>query len=315
MIPSAKDASVTELPMRIDRVQVPPIKCQGIKTKLVPFIAGSVAWCSGHAGRWIEPFAGSGVVAFNISPERALLADTNVHIIRLYREIQSGKVDAASVRGHLEAESPKLRAGGADYYYEVRSRFNREPTSLDFLFLNRSCFNGLMRFNRSGQFNVPFGHKPERFSKAYITKIVNQVAWVAARMHAKDWEFRVADWRETLAEAEAGDFVYLDPPYIGRHTDYYNGWTVEEAEALADVARRTPAGVALSMWQENQYRRNDHLDEHWNAFETRSFSHFYHLGATESLRNEMREALAITPGFAADASFLTRSDDQVAQPS
>ena len=66
------------LPKHIDRVVVPPIKCQGIKTKLVDFIASTIKW-NGN-GRWIEPFVGSGVVLFNIQPEKALASDTNKHI-------------------------------------------------------------------------------------------------------------------------------------------------------------------------------------------------------------------------------------------
>ncbi|MBA2519345.1 MAG: Dam family site-specific DNA-(adenine-N6)-methyltransferase [Chloroflexia bacterium] len=295
---------MTSLPRIVDRVGVPPIKCQGIKTKLVPFIASNIRWESGADGRWIEPFVGSGVVVFNLRPDRALLSDTNEHIIRLYQRIQNGEITQATVRQYLAAAAPLLAAGEADYFYEVRSRFNNSGDSLDFLFLNRSCFNGVMRFNKKGGFNVPFGHKPERFSKAYITKIINQVGWISRQMHGKDWEFRVSDWRPTLAESQASDFVYLDPPYIGRHTDYFNAWDEDEARDLAEAAQTSPAGVALSMWQENRYRRNTHLDQHWADFDRRLVSHFYHVGSTESLRNEMLEALVIRPGFAADATFV-----------
>ena len=194
------------LPFEIAHVGVPPIKCQGIKTKLVPFIFSSIQWNAGNA-RWIEPFLGSGVVALNLMPERALLADTNRHIIGLYQAIQHGELTRATVREFLECEGKKLETGGADYYYEVRQRFNEQGSPFDFLFLNRSCFNGVMRFNRHGKFNVPFGHKPERFAKAYITKIVNQVGWTAKQMQGKAWEFRVARWDEVLTEANPEDFV------------------------------------------------------------------------------------------------------------
>jgi site-specific DNA-adenine methylase len=73
------------LPFSIAHVGVPPIKCQGIKTKLVPFLFSSLQW--EEKGRWIEPFLGSGVVAFNLAPRRDLLADTNRHIIGLYQGI------------------------------------------------------------------------------------------------------------------------------------------------------------------------------------------------------------------------------------
>ncbi len=291
---------MTILPMELAHTGVPPVKCQGIKTKLVPFILRNVLWNSGDRGRWIEPFLGSGVVALNLAPERAILTDSNEHIIRLYREIQGSAVTPFNVRERLEAETSRLALGGADYYYTVRDRFNRSPTSFDFLFLNRSCFNGVMRFNRKGQFNVPFGHKPERFSKAYITKIANQVSWARRQMQGKAWEIRVSDWKTALGCANAHDFVYIDPPYIGRHTDYYNSWKDADAEQLAEVTKSLPCGFAVSMWLENRHRYNAHVSDCWEGTDVRTMSHFYHVGSHESLRNSMDEALLIKPGHSAE---------------
>jgi DNA adenine methylase len=289
---------MNSLPFPIGHVKVPPIKCQGIKTKLVPFIFSSVKWAVRDGGRWIEPFLGSGVVVLNLKPERALLADTNIHIINFYRAIQSGDVNQSNVRDFLFCEGEKLSRIGDDYYYEVRKRFNNEGSPFDFLFLNRSCFNGVMRFNRQGKFNVPFGHKPQRFAQAYITKIVNQVGWAAKQMKDKEWEFRVAKWNDVLVEAEAEDFVYMDPPYIGRHTDYYNSWDESEAGNLSSLAKTLPCGFAVSMWLENKHRKNSHIIECWSHLELRVCSHFYHVGSSENLRNEMDEALIIKPDFA-----------------
>jgi DNA adenine methylase len=289
---------MSKLPLELARVGVPPIKCQGIKTKLVPFILSSVLWEPTPNARWIEPFVGSGVVALNLAPERAVLSDMNRHIIEVYQTIQRGDLEGKDLRDFLYSEGEKLAKRGADHYYEVRDRFNATGSPYDFIFLNRSCFNGVMRFNRHGKFNVPFGHKPQRFAPAYITKIVNQVNWAAKQMRGKDWEFRVSKWEEVLSEARPDDFVYLDPPYIGRHTDYFNDWNDAEAANLARAAKSLPCGFALSMWLENRHRKNAHLGEHWSLLEMRVCSHFYHVGATESLRNEMDEALVIKPGFA-----------------
>ena len=147
---------------------VPPLKCQGIKTKLVGEIRRLAMTQSFE--RWVEPFCGSCVVPFNVQPKRAMLCDTNVHIIRLYQDIQSGALTPAAAKEFLTAEGQKLRESGEDFFYAVRERFNSQPCSLDFLFLNRSCFNGVMRFNRHGKFNVPYGHKPAaRNSLAHIS--------------------------------------------------------------------------------------------------------------------------------------------------
>lgn len=282
------------LPLIIEHVKVPPIKCQGIKTKLINFISQSIEW-SGD-GKWIEPFMGSGVVVFNIQPQRALIADSNPHIIKFYKDIQDGVLTPELVREYLEKEHLKLSQTGVgtdSYYYEVRKRFNENPNSLDFLFLSRACFNGVMRFNKKGGFNVPFCKKPDRFRQAYITKIANQVDWVSKVMKDKDWVFMHQDWRETLKKVEKDDFVYLDPPYIGRFADYYNQWANDDALDLAKLVQDGNFGFALSMWASSAIRENDYLNE-WSG-EIVTQDHFYHMGATESLRNEISEALIINP--------------------
>jgi DNA adenine methylase len=153
----------------------------------------------------------------------------------------------------------------------------------------------LIRFNAKGHFNVPFCRKIGRFRPAYITKICNQVAWVARVLQDKDWTFKVQDWRETLAHVSPADFVYLDPPYIGRHTDYFNPWTNAEAEALAIAIKALPCGFAYSMWKQNKYRENAHLSQHFSQYPCVTYQHYYHVGSTENLRNAMEEALIIKP--------------------
>ena len=143
------------------QIKVPPIKTQGIKTKLVRFISENLDW-SGK-GKWVEPFLGSGVVLFNISPKKALATESNIHIINLYKSIQNNEITSIQVKKFLECEGLKLEKQGDSYYYKVRDRFNDNNDPLDFLFLNRSCFNGLMRFNSKGKFNVPFCKKPKDF--------------------------------------------------------------------------------------------------------------------------------------------------------
>lgn len=272
---------------------IPPLKCQGIKTKLVGFVLENIQW-SGH-GRWIEPFLGSGVVLFSIQPKRAIASDINPHIIAFYQRVYDGTLTPGMVREHLTREGKRLLAEGEDYYYQVRNRFNKKVDPLDFLFLSRACFNGVMRFNKKGEFNVPFCRKPDRFRQAYVTKIVNQVSDLCKIAKGKEWKFRVGDWRECLTGLRKDDFVYLDPPYIGRHTDYYNQWSENDAADLAQIAQSLPCGFALSMWKENKYRSNPYLAL-WNGVEQRTITHFYHVGSTENLRNSMEEALLIKQG-------------------
>lgn len=270
---------------------VPPIKCQGIKTKIVGDII-KLAESSTYR-RWVEPFCGSCVVALNVKPQRALLNDTNIHIIRLYQEIQAGRITGRIVRQFLMEQGEKLVEGGEKYYYEVRTKFNEAPEPLDFLFLNRSCFNGVMRFNRKGGFNVPFGHKPHRFAQSYITKIVNQVDRLANVMDGRDWTFTAGDFRTAVESLSQDDLVYADPPYAGRHVDYFNSWSDEDEKDLTQLLKTTSADFILSTWHSNEYRTNGLLTEHWSGNEVRVLTkeHFYHVGSTESLRRPMIEAL------------------------
>jgi len=285
------------LPKSITTVTIPPIKCQGIKSRLTPFILRNIAW-SGR-GRWIEPFLGSGVVLFNVQPERALINDINPHIITVYRAIAEGRMSPKDVGMYLRDEGQKLMKEGESYYYLVRDRFNRTADPFDFIFLNRSCFNGLMRFNANGEFNAPFCRKPDRFRPSYVTKIVRQVDRIQRIMRGKDWVFQVGDWRPCLAAATADDFVYLDPPYYGRHTAYYHRWTAHHATELASAAQRMPCGFAVSMWKANAYRVNAHLEHDWKGLVERTYQHVYFVGATVDHRHAITEALLIKPGFAA----------------
>jgi DNA adenine methylase len=142
------------------KVFVPPLKIQGIKTKLVEWILKQIDF--EIKGRWVEPFMGSGVVGFNARPKRAIFADKNPHIINFYSALKRKEITSQRVEIFLKTEGEKLAKKGEEYYYEVRERFNRFKDPLDFLFLNRACFNGVIRFNSKGEFNTPFGKKPNR---------------------------------------------------------------------------------------------------------------------------------------------------------
>ena len=194
-------------------VTVPPIKSQGIKTKLVPWI-NDLILSSGTDlnASWIEPFFGTGVVGFN-SPIRGthLVGDTNPHIINFYRGVQSGKINSHSMRAYLEEESRLLANAdeeGYAHFREVRNRFNAEHSPYDFIFLSRAGFNGMMRFNRHGDWNIPFCKKPGRFSPAYITKICNQIEHVAHIIKKNVWKFDNVPFIETIERAEEGDIIY-----------------------------------------------------------------------------------------------------------
>ena len=275
----------------MSKIFVPPIKCQGIKTKLIPLILQSTQW--DDKGIWVEPFMGSGVVGFNVRPKGGIFADSNPHIINFYNGINSDEITPSVVRIFLETEGSLLSTKGKDHYYLVRERFNQHHSPLDFLFLNRAGFNGMIRFNQKGKFNIPFNHKPDRFSKAYVTKVVNQVKYVYDLCRMNDYTFVCSDFRETFQKVTTNDFVYCDPPYAGRHVDYFNSWQANDEQDLLDLLANCPSKFMLSTWHSNEYRSNTVIPQLEKNYNLITHEHFYHVGAKETNRNPMIEALVI----------------------
>ena len=234
---------------------------------------------------------GTGAVAFNIAPHHALLCDINPHLINFYQAVAEQDITPSGVREYLSSEGANLLKRGEAHYYHVRERFNKKFNPLDFLFLNRAGFNGMIRFNRKGHFNTPFCKKPQRFSPAYITKIVNQVAYVSHLLATKKFKFKCQSFKDTITRANTDDVIYCDPPYIDRHADYFNGWDVEQEKSLFNVLAKTNSQFILSTWHHNQYRENKYIKSLWGQFNMLTREHFYHIGASEKNRNLMIEAI------------------------
>ncbi|MDP8287024.1 MAG: Dam family site-specific DNA-(adenine-N6)-methyltransferase, partial [Candidatus Electryonea clarkiae] len=205
--------------------------------------------------------------------------------------IQNSEITSSTARVFLECEGKKLESSDGEYYYEVRTRFNETGSPLDFLFLNRACFNGMIRFNKKGGFNVPFCRKPTRFAPAYVTKICNQIKSVSEIISYGSYEFRCQSFDETIKMATGDDFIYCDPPYIGRHVDYFNGWDENHEKLLKRCLEETHTKFILSTWHSNDYRENEYLKTLWAEYHCLTREHFYHVGAKEKNRNPMLEAL------------------------
>ena len=275
------------------KIIVPPIKSQGIKTKLVPWIMELVPKTS---GKWIEPFLGTGVVAFNANFKEAILNDTNPHIINFYKGIQTKEITAPLMKQYLEQEGELLSVAddsGYEHYRKVRSRFNSgEYSPYDFIFLSRAGFNGMMRFNNKGNWNIPFCKKPDRFAQAYITKITNQVSTVSKIIKPEPaWTFHNKSFADIIPLATENDFIYCDPPYYGRYVDYYNGWTEQDEELLFRLLSQTKAKFILSTWHHNDWRANDMIEKFWRKFNMVTKDHFYHSGGSIENRKTVVEAL------------------------
>lgn len=157
-------------------------------------------------GRYIEPFAGSASLFFDLEPQQAILGDLNEELICTYRQV---KRDVYLVLQCLR----RLPRGERAYYY-IRAlhphRLSDSEVAARFLYLNHYCFNGLYRTNLQGQFNVPYG--PPRNNSSIDEKLV-----VKASQALQNSLLVTGDFGETLAYAEPKDFVYLDPPYLVGH--------------------------------------------------------------------------------------------------
>jgi DNA adenine methylase len=273
---------------------VTPIKIQGKKTKLID----TIKKLSNLENKiYVEPFLGSGEVLFNLNPKVAYVSDNNVHLINFYKSIQKGVITSEKIREFLEKNGQRLKETGKDFYYYIRDEFNRTHDPMLFLFLNRSCFNGVIRFNSSGKFNVPFCNKNERFSKSYITKIVNQVIKIEEilKQHGSSWVFEIADWKDTFKKFENNEdaFFYFDPPYVNRHATYYEVWTDSTNNDFFSSVKRLRGNFLLSNWYQNKYRTNTELIDFFPKSKYNFFyiKHFYHIGASIDNRTFMMECL------------------------
>ena len=192
------------------RMAVKPIlKWAGGKSQLISQLLPHVPE---RFGTYIEPFVGGGAMFFALQPDRAVLSDSNPELVNLYRQIAT-KVE--SVIGYL-----KRYHNTAEAYYEVRSQKWQElpppKAAARTIFLNRTCFNGLYRVNRKGEFNVPYG----RYANP---RICDEENLRAASQVLKRAEILCGDFAEVLeARAKSGDFVFLDPPYlpVGKWGDF-----------------------------------------------------------------------------------------------
>lgn len=160
--------------------------------------------------RYIEPFLGSGAVFFYLRPKGGILGDSNRDLIETYQAI---KQNWAIVYRHLVEHQGRH---SRNYYYQIRSV---RPTSLAlraarFIYLNRTCWNGLYRVNQEGKFNVPIG---TRSSVIFEDDCFDEIAGAL-----KEVELRACDFEELIDLAEEGDLIFADPPYTVRHN--HNGF-------------------------------------------------------------------------------------------
>ncbi len=209
----------------------PPLKWAGGKRWLLPRLLP--LWKPSAHRRLVEPFCGALAVTLGAMPERALLNDSNPHVMNFYAWLKRG------LRTTLWMENDK------ELYYVHRKRFNELlrlgkqadcEAAVLFYYLNRTCFNGLCRFNSSGEFNVPFG----RYKTIHYVR-----DFTAYQPAFANWEFLSVDFESIPLEAD--DFVYADPPFDVEFTQYgKEGFRWEDQVRAAEWLARHKGPVVLS---------------------------------------------------------------------
>jgi len=208
----------------------PPLKWAGGKRWLVPRLRRFAGAFPEY--RLVEPFCGGLAVSLGLGPGRALLGDVNPHVINFYRWLQRG----------LRIEIPMRN--DAVCYYAHRDRFNRLARAGDatsrasaelFYYLNRTGFNGLCRFNQSGEFNVPFGRYRSIPYRRDLT---------AYREVLAGWEFVAGDFEEL--ELRPDDLIYADPPYAGVFGAYAQRGFLDVDQARLAQWFAAPEGPVLA---------------------------------------------------------------------
>lgn len=184
--------------------------------------------------RYYEPFAGGAALFFALGPRKAVLCDTNAELVNLYTVVRDELPRLVRSLRHYRYDKDK--------FYEVRAQ---RPEQLDeiqraarFIYLNRTCFNGLYRVNRRGEFNVPFG----RYTNPRICDVPRLQA--ASRV-LQEAEVRLGDFSAVEQDAKRGDFVYFDPPYVPRNRT--SSFTAYTSEAFDMAAQERLAALVRSL--------------------------------------------------------------------
>lgn len=191
-----------------------------------------------------EPFLGAASLFFALRPAKAVLSDLNEHLIACYESVRDApSAVAAYLRDHARNNTP-------DYYYRVRDEYNQRKFSAAqasrFIYLNKTCFNGVFRVNRKGEFNVPYGDKS---NPTFPDRSWLEEAGAALRKS----ELLTIPFETAIGMVRKNDFIYLDPPYPPINgTSYFTHYTADRfgedsQRRLAELAREVDRKGALFM--------------------------------------------------------------------
>ena len=189
-------------------------------------------------GRYYEPFVGGGSVAYTVSPDDGVCGDICEPLINLWKAIQN---DYEELYEQYRERWERLQNESYLVFYEIRDSFNENQDSADLLFLSRTCVNGLIRFNKNGEFNNSLHHTRKGIDPSRLKSIL--AIW-SERLQGID--FRNGDYWETTQDVKENDFVYLDPPYFNTKGRYYGTIDYERFLEYLDWLNQRGVKYALS---------------------------------------------------------------------
>lgn len=200
---------------------VPFIKWAGGKRQLLPQIKERMPE---NYNRYYEPFVGGGAVLFEFMPTNAVINDINRALINAYRQISVKPEKFLEIVAQLDKD---IGNNGKEYYYSIREHYNNklmhEEFDLElaalFIYINKHCFNGLYRVNSKGLFNVPYNNSNRRS--------VDEKAIYATADYLKNITILDGDFEVACANANQGDFVFLDSPYAPLNPTSFESYTKE----------------------------------------------------------------------------------------
>ena len=202
-------------------IVAPFVKWAGGKRQLLPQIRERMPQ---HYNRYFEPFVGGGAVLFDLQPEHALINDINKALINAYKIICENPEEFFLVVKQLDNE---MQQNGKEYYYAKREDYNdklmREEYDVElaalFVFINKHCFNGLYRVNGKGLFNVPYNQSK---CASVDEKLIMDISQVLQGVTILD-----GDFEDACADAQQGDFIFLDSPYAPLNPASFESYTKE----------------------------------------------------------------------------------------
>lgn len=240
------------------------------------------------AGRYCEPFVGGGAFFFALEPGRAMLSDRNRELVATYQAIRRDPEGVIKVLSHYPYDE--------DFYYAMRDRMPRSPrtAAARFLYLNRTCWNGLYRVNREGKFNTPFGSfkSPTICDAGRIRE--------AARLLRRA-QLLVGDFASVASRATSGDFIYFDPPYITGH--HRNGFLKYNAPLFSWGDQERLAKLAISLANTGVYVVVSNADQSTVVSLYRGF-HYYRVVRRSLIAGKLSSRGVITEALLSSYPLL-----------